>query len=270
MLTFRRARTAVLLVSAATIVGLACDTPTEPSRPFEARLSALGEPSVTLDSIEAGAYVIRCTVRLVASVEGSGVARWTRFVFRRTRGINGSPLTDSVSFEYTESSRPFFVRDSLSRLRPDTAEILLGSDVPFSSVLEFYYQLPGESAPRMLPHTFVCGPTLAPAAAPPTVQLLSVNPPRVPLAVGDTISVRYRVQAGGPIWRTRIELLGAFGGIRQVFERLQTDRENVERFVVPAHTPNGQRLALRLRVFDMIGRVGLDSVSTDLLVAPVP
>lgn len=270
MLNFRRARTCVLLVSVATVLGLACDMPTGPSGPFEARLTALGEPSVTLDSVVVGAYVIRCTVRLVATATGSGTARWTRFVFRRTRGNNGSPLTDSVSFNYAEDLQPFFRRDSLSAQRPDTAVILLGSDVPFSSELDFYFLQSGSSTPRLLRHSFQCGPTMPPAAAPPTVSILEVSAPRSPLVVGDTIAVRYRVQAGGPIWRTRMELLNAFVSFRDVFERLQTDRENVERIVVPPQTPNGRPLTVRLWVFDMIGRSGLDSLNTGLLVAPVP
>lgn len=250
-----------------TAAAAACTGPTEPAEPIEVTINVLDAPPATVTVGLDGLPAIRCGARIEVVASGSGRAVWTRRGTRRYSALDGVTPLDSVTWPY--AGAPLFSRDTISRSRPDTAELAWLSHVPMAIEEFVWYRQVGQATEQAIVQRLECGPALPPGASPPTAEVLEVRGSDGALEFGDTLIVRYRATSGGALFRTRMVVGGGFGVDRNIAEDFALVREREERFVVPRSAVLNAPIPLWFTTFDVGGRYATAAETSAVMVVDV-
>ena len=247
-----------------------CGDGNGPDPALRVTLSAAVDGAPTVERLPDGTPYLQCIVRLTAVPRGAHQGEWMGGTVRWYGGTERATPFDTLALDPAGLRAAWEPHNPL--ITPGetiTARLLLAATVPFEAGITLRYK-DRESGHLEQVHTEVlCGPDVAPDAAPPAITALDATVRDLPLEFGDTLQVSFTATSGATVWRSYVQLSGPCEVITEHVEPLTASATRTALVPIPSTCGADAPVTVTVGVLDGAGRSTVRTLETALRVRDV-
>jgi len=208
-----------------------------------------GLPTATIVDAPNGPR-IDCGFTLSAEARGHGTALWDATKVLLYAGPNRSAPIDSITPDKPSDALSGGLGTGyINAGQTQQGKWTLSYAAPFEATINLQYTVDGRPPATASTHV-ACGPSLQNAVAPSITEVSVQTQPALGLRPGDPVVITYHEVDGSGVWKTVIDLSGAFTGEQVMSEHLATSVDRTLTVTVPTIGSIGEPLRIAVHAYD--------------------